>query len=305
MLETFRGHLPESDWYPAHVPGVSARLLALPGGEHARVVESGPVDGEPVVLVHGWACSAYFFRRLMGPLAEAGYRAVALDLRGHGGSSRPTTTEPYTAVAMRDFVLAALDAAGISSAHVVAHSLGGGVSLDVAAHAPSRVRSLALLAPVGLAPVRFVTWARVFTPVMVAPLVPYAVPRWSIPLLLRAVYGREGRWASRDVDEYWAPTADPAFARALHALLHHYRFAPRGDSELAAVQAPTLVLLGDRDLLVRSRASGRRAQAAGWPAVTFAGAGHVLAEEVPDQVLQRLLPHLASRAGPRSVHSPA
>ncbi|MBL8961293.1 MAG: alpha/beta hydrolase, partial [Gemmatimonadetes bacterium] len=99
--------------------------------------------------------------------------------------------------------------------------------------------------------------------------------------------------------------ADPHFARALHALLHHYRFAPREDRELAAVQAPTMVLLGDRDLLVRSRASAQRAQVAGWPAVTFSGAGHVLAEEVPDQVLQHLLPHLARRGGPGSVHSPA
>ncbi|MBK8250574.1 MAG: alpha/beta fold hydrolase [Gemmatimonadetes bacterium] len=305
MLETFRGHLPESDWYPAHTPDVSAHLLELPDGERARVVEAGPTDGAPVVLVHGWACSAYFFRRLMAPLAAAGYRAVALDLRGHGGSSRPTAIEPYTAPAMRAFVVAALDAVGIPRAHVVAHSLGGGVSLDLAAFAPARVRSLTLLAPVGLAPVRFVTWARLFTPVVVAPLVPYAVPRWSMPLLLRAVYGREGRWASRDVDEYWAPTADPAFARALHALLHHYRFAPRADSELAAIQAPTLVLLGDRDLLVRSRASAQRAQAVGWPAVTFPGAGHVLAEEVPDQVLDHLLPHLARCGGPGSVHSPA
>lgn len=304
MLETFRGHLPESEWYPAHEPGVTSRFIDLPDGERARLVEAGPVQGDVVVMVHGWACSAYFFRRLVRPLADAGYRVVALDLRGHGASSRPLVPARYTATAMRDFVVAVLDRAGISRAHVIAHSLGGGVSLDVAAFAPARVRTLTLLAPVGLAPVRFVTLGRLVTPVMAAPLVPYAVPRWSIPLLLRAMYGREGRWASRDVDEYWAPTADPAFARALHALLHHYEFSPRTDVQLAAIPAPTLVVLGDRDLLVRSRASAARATARGWQNITLTGAGHVLAEEVPDQVLAHLLPHLARREGPAQVHSP-
>lgn len=304
MLDTFRGHLPESEWYPAHESGVTSRFIDLPHGERARLVEAGPVQGDVVVMVHGWACSAYFFRRLVRPLADAGYRVVALDLRGHGASSRPLEPARYTATAMRDFVVAVLDRAGISRAHVIAHSLGGGVSLDVAAFIPARVRTLTLLAPVGLAPVRFVTLGRLVTPVMAAPLVPYAVPRWSIPLLLRAMYGREGRWASRDVDEYWAPTADPAFARALHALLHHFEFSPRNDAQLAAIPAPTLVVLGDRDLLVRARASAARAAARGWQNITLTGAGHVLAEEVPDQVLAHLLPHLARREGPAQVHSP-
>jgi pimeloyl-ACP methyl ester carboxylesterase len=202
---------------------------------------------------------------------------------------------------MRDFALGVLDAARIDTAHVVAHSLGGAVALDLAGHSPSRVRTLTLLAPVGLAPVRFVSAARWVTPAFVAPIVPYAVPRWSIPLLMRAVYGREGHWASRDVDEYWAPTADPDFARALRQLLHHYNFSPRRDDELARVTAPTLVLVGERDLLVRSRASARRARERSWECITLARAGHVLAEEVPDLVLEHLLPHLGvpqeARAG--------
>jgi pimeloyl-ACP methyl ester carboxylesterase len=294
MLDVFRGHLPESEWYPAHEDGVSSRHVVLPSGERARVVEAGPVEGAPLVLIHGWGCSAYFFRKVIPSLAGAGCRVHAIDLRGHGASARPSGAGPYTGPAMRDFALAFLDALALERADVIAHSLGGGVALDVAAHAPSRVRSLTLLAPVGVAPMRVVAFARLITPPLAAPLVPYAIPRFSIPLVLRAVYGTAGRWASRDVDEYWAPTADPAFALALRELLHHYRFEPRRDDELRRVTARVLVLLGDRDVLVRSRATAVRAGSLpGWNCETFRGAGHVLAEEVPVWVTDQVLAHLS------------
>lgn len=297
MTDMFGGRLPPEEWYPAHEAGLQARSMTLPDNEVARVVEGGEGGGTPVVFLHGWGCSAYFYRKVLPPVAATGRRVIALDLRGHGGSSKSMTPGAYTADAMRAFASATLAALGVQLAHVVAHSLGGGVALDLVAAQPELAASLTLLAPVGLAPVRFVLLARLATPPLVAPLVPWAVPRWSIPLVLRAVYGREGVWASRDVDEYWAPTADPAFAQALRAVLHEYRFSPRTDAELARVRAPTLVLLGGRDLLVRSRASYVRATAqAGWEAHIIPRAGHVLAEEVPAAVLEGLIPHL-DRAG--------
>jgi pimeloyl-ACP methyl ester carboxylesterase len=195
---------------------------------------------------------------------------------------------------MCDFVVAAMDALELPRSAVVAHSLGGGIALDLAGRAPGRVVSLSLLAPVGLAPMRCLGLARFATPLAAAPLVPYAVPRWSIPLLLRSAYGSLGEYVSRDVDEYWAPTADPAFALALRALLHAYRFEARRDEELARVTAPTTVVLGARDLLVRSAASSRRAsRIADWRVHTIDRAGHVLAEEAPEAVLAEVLPHLA------------
>ena len=293
MDDPFRGRLPPEEWYPAHEDGLSARSLALAGGDAVRVVEGGDPAGEPVVFLHGWGCSAYFWRKLLPPVAATGRRVIAIDLRGHGGSSRPTHAGAYGAEAMLAFVTAALAAAGVGRAHLVAHSLGGGVAIDLAATRPGALATLTLLAPVGLAPVRFVALARLATPLIAAPLVPYAVPRWSIPLVLRAVYGTDGAWVSRDVDEYWAPTADPDFALALRNLLHEYRFGPRTDAELDRVPAPVLLLLGGRDLLVRSPASRVRAAGrAGWASHVIEGAGHVLAEEVPGAVLAHLLPHL-------------
>lgn len=289
------GRLPPSEWYPAHEAGLTARMLELPGGERARVVEGGPREARPVFLVHGWGCSAYYYRKLVPALVDAGRRVIALDLRGHGGSDKPVDRECYTGDSMADYVERAMDALALDRPAVVAHSLGGAIMLDVAGRAPGRLSSLTLLAPVGLAPVRFVGVARVATPRAAAPLVPYAAPRWSIPLVLRSVNGTLGSYSSRDVDEYWAPTQDPAFAKALRALLHGYRFEPRRDDELARVTVPTLVILGARDLLVRCRSSAQRASLLPRGVTRILErAAHVLAEEAPDAVLEDLLPHIAA-----------
>jgi pimeloyl-ACP methyl ester carboxylesterase len=297
IARAFHGRLPRADWYPAHEPGLSSRLLVLPGGERARIVEGGDPAGDPVVFIHGWGCSAYFFRLLLPAVMASGRRVVALDLRGHGGSDKPRDADLYTRAAMRDFAAQALDTLALPPAHVVAHSLGGAVAIDLVSETPGRARTLTLLAPVGLAAMRCIGLMRVLTPPLVAPLVPYAVPRWTIPLVLRAAYGKQGRWASRDVDEYWAPTAEPEFALALRALLHRYSFEPRSDAALARLTLPTLVILGSRDVLVRSRAAhGRTRTLPAARSVLVPGAGHVLAEEVPDVVLREMLPHLADNS---------
>ena len=172
MAKVFGGRLPPSEWYPAHDPTLSVRMLALRTGEAARVVEGGPSNGSPVLLVHGWGCSGVFFRKLIPPLIATGRRVMALDLRGHGASAKPTDEGLYSADAMGDFVAAAIDALELPRTAIVAHSLGGGIALDLTGRMPERVTSLSLLAPVGLATIRFLALARIATPLVAAPLVP-------------------------------------------------------------------------------------------------------------------------------------
>ncbi len=270
-------------------------MIEIGNGETVRVVEGGARDGTPVLLVHGWGCSAYTFRKLMLPLAHAGYRALAVDLRGHGASDKPSDESLYGAVAMSDFVMMVMDALGLARVAGIAHSLGGGILIDLASRHPERFSSLSLIAPVGLATVRGVGLARTLTPPAATALVPYAMPRWSIPWVMRAVYGPLGEFKKSEVDQYWAPTQDPAFAVALRTLLHQYRFEARSDEELQRIAVPATVLLGGLDVLVRSRQSARRvATLRGWSARTIDRAGHVLAEELPDEVLADVLPLLAA-----------
>lgn len=295
LVSVFRGRLAPDECYPARESGLTARLVVLGDGERVRVVEGGDPAAPPVLFVHGWGASAYYYRKLLPAVLATGRRVIAMDLRGHGGSDKPRDASLYTGEAMADYVEAVLEALGHPRIALVAHSLGGGVALDVARRRPERLSSLTLLAPVGLAPVRFLALARLATPGLAASLVQYAVPPWSIPLAIRAVNGTLGDFALRDADEYWAPSRDPAFSWALRTLLHRYRLEPRSDAELDAVTTPVLVLLGGQDLLVRAAESAARAAARpSWRARIITRAGHVLAEEVPVRVLEELLPHLAA-----------
>jgi 3-oxoadipate enol-lactonase len=97
-------------------------------------------QGPALVLLHAGVCDRTMWSEHLGPLAAAGYRAVAFDLPGFGEAEiKPGDQAPW-----RD-VLGAMDELGIEQAVVVGNSLGGGVALRVAAVAPGRVSALGLI----------------------------------------------------------------------------------------------------------------------------------------------------------------
>ena len=102
-------------------------------------------EGEPVVTIHG-AIVADSFVPLMEEPALGDYRVVRYRRRGYG-ASHPTSGPP-TIGGHVDDALALLDHLGIQTAHVVAHSGGGPIAVQLAVDAPDRVRSLVLLEPV-------------------------------------------------------------------------------------------------------------------------------------------------------------
>lgn len=108
-------------------------------------LEAGDATGEVVIFVHGNVSASRFFEETLLAL-PAGYRGIAVDLRGYG-RSEPLAIDATRGV--RDFsddVLALMDALGIASAHVVGWSVGGGVGMQLAIDQPARLRSLTLLA---------------------------------------------------------------------------------------------------------------------------------------------------------------
>lgn len=106
-------------------------------------------SGDVVLLVHGYGGDRNSWLFLQEPLA-ARYRVYALDLPGHGTSSKDVGDGSVDLLA--DAVFGVLDAVGASRAHLVGHSLGGAVVLAVAARVPGRVASLTLFAPAGFGP---------------------------------------------------------------------------------------------------------------------------------------------------------
>jgi len=115
-------------------------VLERPDG--ARLWWTSEGQGEPVVLVMGLAYPADMWFRVSPVLAER-YRVIRLDNRG-AGRTGDVPGMPYTVETMAADVLAVLDEAGESTAHVVGVSMGGLVAQEVAMSAPERVRSLVL-----------------------------------------------------------------------------------------------------------------------------------------------------------------
>ena len=92
-------------------------------------------EGRSLVLVHGITESRRAWDPLLAPLIAAGYRVVAIDLRGHGASS---SIAPYDLTTMTTDLGAVLAAEGIDDALLVGHSLGGAVVSALAAGGPCR-----------------------------------------------------------------------------------------------------------------------------------------------------------------------
>ena len=114
-------------------------------GIRVRYARKG--DGAQTVLfIHGFGGDLDNWLFNLDPLADA-YTVVALDLPGHGQSS--PRLAGTTLAQMAGFVARFMDETGIEAAHVVGHSMGGGVAAQLAVDAPQRVLSVALVSPVG------------------------------------------------------------------------------------------------------------------------------------------------------------
>lgn len=271
------------------------RPVVLPDGERVRVVHCPPPadasgDVPAVVCVHGWGCSAFSFNRVLRPIADAGCSAYAPDLRGHGWSDKPLAAAAYTPDALGAWLGQVLDALGLERAVLVGHSMGGAVVLRTALQLPARVAGLVLLAPVGFGVVPRIGLLRTLTPGVLEPLLPRLALRAVVGLGLRTGYGAIGAPSADDVDEYWAPTADPAFARAVRLVAHAFDWAPSDPRALARVACPVHVVLGARDNLISSpNVRAHVGRLAGVRIDEVPRAGHVLPEEVPDVVVRAVV----------------
>lgn len=105
----------------------------------------GPVDGDLVMLLHGFPQTSFQWRSQQRALAAAGYRAVAPNQRGYSAGARPAEVAQYTLPLLVDDVLGMADALGRQRFHVVGHDWGGAVAWSVALSAPARVATVSVL----------------------------------------------------------------------------------------------------------------------------------------------------------------
>ena len=287
--------------FPAGVPGIRTRRVSLGDGTSLRLAEAGDPSAPPVLLLHGWGASIYMWRAWFAPLAAAGRRAVAVDLPGHGLSDKPSEPAAYRLGQLVATVRELLDQERWSSVDVVAQSMAGTIALELAM-GDHRVHRQVLVNPAAFGRIRLQALGRTISPAIVDLVLPRLVTRGVVARAHRLVYGDPSLITRRDEDEYWAPSQDPSYARAMRRLLHEFQWSRLPVDQMTArlrrLRGNALVVLGSRDRLVRDSAPYAAAlQAAGAPVIVreVRGGGHAVNEERPADVLALTLPFLLAR----------
>lgn len=279
--------------------------MSLPGSfvetSAGRVFVHRSGRGAPLVLVHGWMMSHWYFRPVLEPLARE-REVIAVDLPGYGESDRPSpATWRYDFSAYADVLDEVLRRLGVGRADVLGASMGGGVSLSLAARHPARVQRLVLVGAV-------VYPAEVPALDMKLALVPGIGPLLFKRAFVRAHFARGARaWSVRDrrllddewIDYFWTRLCRAGGRDAAYACLRMMMSLPENTAEPGRVRAPTLLVWGDEDRLVPLHHGRRLGRAiAGARLSIVPASGHTPFHERPDEFLRVVRPFLAEPAAP-------
>ena len=269
---------------------MSQVALRRAGGiAYREAAPSQPPNGFPVLCVHGWPQSSYMWRHLLGPLASAGYRALAPDLPGFGDSSPdpPGTWERHVEAIERF-----RRELGLDRVVLVVHDTGGAIGLRWACDHPDAVCGL-VITNTGFFP--DYEWhdlaKRMRTPNQGEALVD-SLSRDGLATLLDMV---SSGIDERAVDEYWKAFSTPGSRRGM---LELYRSFDLNELEpyqgrLAELGVPALVLWGQRDdYLPRDYASRFASEIPGAELVLLENARHFLFEDEPERCAQEVIDFL-------------
>jgi pimeloyl-ACP methyl ester carboxylesterase len=247
-------------------------------------------EGEALLLITGFAISAAVFEPVR-PLYERHFECVVYDNRGSGRSGRspwPTSIPQLAGDAVR-----LLDELGLDSAHVYGASMGGMIAQELAARFPERVRGLVLAGTTPGGP-RAVRPTRGELAAVLSHALRERRHSWLGTMLFSESFRREHPERVRELLVYFATHRASALGVNAQwwATVYHDTFA-----RLPRIQAPTLVMHGDRDAL--SPVANARMLASRIPDAELAivpGAGHAFALERPEESLSLLLDWLRRRA---------
>jgi pimeloyl-ACP methyl ester carboxylesterase len=224
-------------------------------------------SGRPLVLLHGGLMTIDLnFGPLLEPLS-ASRQVIAVELQGHGHTA--DTDRPMTIEALAGDVVGLLDLLGIAEADLFGFSLGGLVACAVALDAPTRVGKLILASADAHRP----------------------PGRESAPLDDDRMPTPADFQAMRDAYDSVAP--DPAhfdeFAAKNATMVHEF---PGWTDELQSLQAPTLVIFGDRDFSPLSDVVEMFQLLPNAQLAVLPGTTHIGVTRRPDEVLALITPFL-------------
>jgi pimeloyl-ACP methyl ester carboxylesterase len=262
------------------------------------VTETG--EGPAVLFIHGFPELGYSWRRQLPSLAAAGFRAIAPDMRGYGGSSKPDGVEAYDLAKLVGDVIGLLDELEVDRAHLVGHDWGSVVAMTTAIEHPDRVTTLTNLN------VPYRGWCGGFP--SLSNLDDESRRRFSYILRFQELGAEEARFeADPDLwlktiylgfsantefmnDEDFGVYREAFVAGGVAGPLGWYRniddnavaFAHRAN---APIEVPMLMITADYDpVLPASLADGMERWVEDLEVVAVTGSGHWTQQEQPDQV---------------------
>ncbi|MET8796656.1 alpha/beta fold hydrolase [Nocardia sp. NPDC004568] len=266
------------------------------------VVDDGPSDGVPIVLLHGFPQTSRQWARLTPYLHEHGYRTIAPDQRGYSPGARPRGRFAYRMSALVGDTAALIDTLGAGPVHLVGHDWGSAVAWSTAATHPSLVRTLTSVSvPHPMAFVRScASSAQLFrTFYMVLFQAPW-LPEVVISRGFRAADAARGpQWQRRarelsrmDDEQFGRIRRDIVDGGALHYALNWYRAMPLG-APRRAVGVPTTHVWGSRDVFMARRGAELTAEYVTGP---FRGETLDAAHWIPEERPAELAAIIAARA---------
>jgi len=263
LLGDYSGNEPRLDAVAAarQATGLDLESKSVDVGQvNLHVVEAGPKDGPPIVLLHGFPEFWYAWRDAIAPLAAAGYRVIIPDQRGYGDSDKPDGVQSYRIDLLGDDIARLIKALGHENACVAAQDWGAGVAWNVAIRHPERVHRLVVLdvphpdaKRTTVSREQKVAWYRTFFQI------PY-LPEWSARLFHWRVLSKmlqntsaPGAFSDEKLALYRSAwDRDGAFGK----MVNWYRAdnAPPAGAPQAGrrVSVPTLILLAPHDAFIPS-----------------------------------------------------
>ncbi len=270
------------------------------GSIRLHVVQAGPRDGKPVILLHGFPDFWAGWEKQIAPLAEAGCRAILPDQRGYNLSDKPPGLSSYRLDVLAKDVTGLMDALGLERASLVGHDWGGVVAWATAVLYPQRVERLAVLnAPYPpVVPGSFLTHPEQllkssYMYFFQLPALPEAALRrnnWqALTRNLRRAAPQDA-FSQEDLARYRKAWDQPG---AMTAMLNWYRALFRRPFRLPArphLPMPVIILWGGQDFaLGRELAERSRRVCAQAKLVVFEGANHWIQREKALEVNRLLL----------------
>jgi pimeloyl-ACP methyl ester carboxylesterase len=296
--------------------GVTHAVVSV-NGIRMHFVEKGA--GPLVLLLHGFPEMWWSWRHQISPLAAAGYRVVAPDLRGYNDTD---AKGPYDVDTLRDDVVALLDHLGADDAIVVGHDWGGYIAWHLASTRPSRVTKLVVLNmphPALFYRVLRTRWSQLrrswyvffFQLPVVPPLLLTRDHGGGVARVLRSAALDKTHFGRMELAPFAAAVTKPGRAAAMigwyrAAFRAGLRGGLRGPAHLRAygrITVPTLLVWGMEDTALgyHDLVPGTEQFVADLAVETVPNCGHFVQSEQPEEVNRRLLQFLAGAVAPRGA----